>query len=216
MVPTLVLSGVPWPALPGLAGRAVTVAPTASSWACMGRVVDRPRVSVLTGPGLPAADTERTAVGRSWALERAGGLLEAIARDDLVHVIAHGEHRGDNPLFSSLLLDDGRVVAHELEGLDLRASHVVLSACEVGRTTHRPGDQPLGLTAMLLSAGVTNVVAPVAPVGDVAAARVMGAYHAELRTGLEPAEALARACEDADEPTAFVSFGAPWRAVVDE
>ena len=61
-------------------------------------------------------------------------------------------------------------MAHELERVRLRASHIVLSACEVGRTTHRPGEQPLGLTATLLARGVACVVAPVSPIADATAA----------------------------------------------
>lgn len=214
IVPTRVLSGVAWGALPSLRGRAVTVAPTASSWATAGRVAHRPRVSVLTGPGLPFAADEADAISGCWPLVGSPTLAAALAADDLVHVAAHGEHRGDNPQFSSLLLADGPVFAHELEGVPVRAGHVVLSACEVGRATHRPGDQPLGLTATLLSAGVGCVVAPVAPVGDRLAAEVMGRYHAELCGGADAATALARATVDDPSAGAFVCFGAPWRATV--
>ncbi|MHA6511736.1 CHAT domain-containing protein [Tessaracoccus sp. Z1128] len=214
VVPTRVLAGVPWLALPQLRGRPVTVAPTASSWAASGRVVHRPRVSVLIGPALPFAAQEADAISGCWPLVRAVGFPEALAADDVVHVAAHGEHRGDNPQFSSLLLADGPVFAHELEDIALRASHVVLSACEVGRATHRPGDQPLGLTATLLSAGAVCVIAPVAPIGDELAAAVMAAYHAELCGGADAATALASATHSHPSAGAFVCFGAPWRATV--
>ena len=213
VVPTRVLAGVPWLALPPLRGRAVTVAPTASSWATTATVVHRPRVSVLTGPSLPFAAEEADAISGCWPLVPAGGLAEALATCDLVHVAAHGEHRGDNPQFSSLLLAGGPVFAHELEGLEMTASHVVLSACEVGRATHRPGDQPLGLTSTLLAAGAACVVAPVAPVNDQLAASVMASYHAELCGGTDAATSLARATEGRPSAGAFVCFGAPWRAV---
>ena len=213
VVPTRVLAGVPWLALPPLRGRAVTVSPTASSWAATGRVVHQPRVSVLTGPSLPFAAEEAGAISGCWPLVPTRGLADALASVDLVHVAAHGEHRGDNPQFSSLLLAGGPVFAHELEGLAVAASHVVLSACEVGRATHRPGDQPLGLTATLLAAGAVCVVAPVAPVSDRLAASVMAAYHAELCRGTDAATALARATVGEPDAGAFVCFGAPWRAV---
>ena len=215
IVPTRALSGVPWPALPGLAGVPVTVAPTASSWATTGTTLARPKVAVLTGPELPCAAAEADAVRACWdeaSTNRPVSLVDAFASHDLLHVIAHGEHRGDNPLFSSLHLDEGLVVAHELEAVDLRASHVVLSACEVGRTTHRPGDHPLGLTSMLLSSGVTSVIAPVAPVNDELAATVMADYHRRLSAGVDAAAALATAVRDDPQAGAFVCFGAPWRA----
>lgn len=217
IVPTRALSGVPWPALPGLVGVPVTVAPTASSWASAGRELPHPRVAVLTGPELPCAALEARAVRRVWvqtSTAAPASLVDAFAHHDVLHVIAHGQHRGDNPLFSSLHLDEGVVVAHELEGVDLRASHVVLSACEVGLTTHRPGDQPLGLTSMLLSSGVASVIAPVAPVNDELAVRVMSDYHQGLSAGVPSADALAAAVGDDPRAGAFVCFGAPWRVGV--
>lgn len=214
IVPTRALTGVPWLALPHLAGRPVTVSPTASSWATGARTVSDPTAEVLTGPALELAAEEARAVSTAWNASAADALPSALAAADLVHVAAHGEHRGDNPLFSSLLLDGGPVFAHELEGLTMRASHVVLSACEVGRATQRPGDQPLGFTATLLCAGVVCVVAPVAPVDDALAAQVMAAYHEKLRTGVDAATALALATAGDPAAGAFTCFGAPWRVAL--
>lgn len=90
----------------------------------------------------------------------------------------------------------------------------VLSACEVGLTTHRPGDQPLGLTSMLLSSGVASVIAPVAPVNDELAVQVMSDYHQGLSAGVPSADALAAAVGDDPRAGAFVCFGAPWRVGV--
>lgn len=211
VVPSRELAGVPWLALPDLAGRSVTVAPTASSWATCGRQVADPVVTALSGPDLPLAETEVADVEVTWGAERASRLAEALARADLVHVAAHGLHRPDSPLFSSLRLAEGTVVAHELERVRLRASHIVLSACEVGRTTHRPGEQPLGLTATLLARGVACVVAPVSPIADATAAASMSRYHDGLARGLDAAAALAAATAGTPAAGAYTCFGAPWR-----
>ena len=210
VVPSRALTGVPWLALPDLRGRAVTVAPTASSWAAGTVTVNRPRVSALGGPDLPSAAAEVDGVLARWRGRRPATLAEALASSDLVHVAAHGRHRSDSPLFSSLRLDEGTVVAHELEGAGIRASHVVLSACEVGRASHRPGDQPLGLTATLLASGVGCVVAPVAPVADKTSAEIMARYHEELADGVDAASALARATADRAEAGSFSHFGSNW------
>ncbi len=211
VTPSRALTGIPWLALPALRGRAVTVAPTASSWATGTVAVTRPRVTALGGPDLPSAAEEIDGVLARWGGTRPDTLAGALASSDLVHVAAHGKHRSDSPLFSSLRLDEGTVVAHELEGVGMRASHVVLSACEVGRASHRPGDQPLGLTATLLASGVGCVVAPVAPVGDRTSAAVMARYHEELASGVDAATALARATADRPEAGAFTQFGSNWR-----
>ncbi|SHJ53433.1 CHAT domain-containing protein [Tessaracoccus bendigoensis DSM 12906] len=209
VVPTLALTGVPWTALaPG----PVAVSPTASSWFLGRRLVAEPRVAALSGPGLASADLEAENVRRCWSSEGpVPTLADALSGFDVVHVAAHGTHRSDNPLFSSLHLAEGDVVAHELEGLPLRASHVVLSACEVGRSAARPGDQPLGLTSTLLSAGVACVVAPVAPVNDQLAARVMHRYHRGLAAGGEASVALRDAAAGDPSAGAFVCFGSPWK-----
>jgi CHAT domain-containing protein len=74
-------------------------------------------------------------------------------------VAAHGVHQPENPLFSSIRMVDGPVFAHELEQAARAPEHVVLSACEVGLATIRPGDEPLGLASVLLHLGTRSVVA---------------------------------------------------------
>jgi hypothetical protein len=48
-------------------------------------------------------------------------------------VAAHGSHIRQNPLFSSLELADGPLFAYEIADRRV-APHVVLSACELGRS----------------------------------------------------------------------------------
>lgn len=129
----------------------------------------------------------------------------------IVHLAAHGRHQTDNPLFSSIRLADGPLFAYEL---DRSAEHVILSACELGLATVRPGDEALGLTSVLLHLGARSVVAGVARVGDAAAEQVMQRYHTRLAAGADSAAALAGALEtDLASPPPFVCFGAPWRTV---
>jgi hypothetical protein len=69
----------------------------------------------------------------------------------------------------------------------------VLSACDVGRTEVRPGDEILGFTAALLHLGTATVISSVSRVDDETALAIMTAYHQALSAGVRPAEALARA-----------------------
>jgi CHAT domain-containing protein len=91
----------------------------------------------------------------------------------------------------------------------------VLSACEVGLATIRPGDEALGLATVLLNLGTRSVIAGVARVGDVVAEQTMAAYHAKLAGGADSAAALAGALAetDADVVPPFVNFGAAWAAI---
>jgi CHAT domain-containing protein len=126
VVPTGVLHSVPWSILPSCAGRPVTVAPSATLWhAAAATRADaagpandgRCRV-VAAGPGLPGARAEAYAVaaiyGTSPLVDAAAtvdAVLTALAGADIAHLAAHGRLSADNPLFSDLLLADGRLPA---------------------------------------------------------------------------------------------------------
>ena len=122
----------------------------------------------------------------------------------------HGTHQQESPLFSSLRVGDGPLYAYELDAADRAAPCVVLSACEAGLATVRPGDEGLGLTSVLLHLGSRSVLAGVSRVGDDVAARVMAQVHASMAAGTASAEALATALSGEPEPAPFVAFGATW------
>ena len=137
----------------------------------------------------------------------------AAASADILHVVAHGAHEPDNPLFSHLVLGDGPLFGHEFERLGKLPHHVVLSACELGLAGARPADETLGMTVAILHAGARSVVAGVALVSDTMACRVAAAHHTGLRQGLSPAAALAGAIgtlDPDDDPPPLVCFGAGW------
>jgi CHAT domain-containing protein len=114
----------------------------------------------------------------------------------VAHVAAHGQIRGDNPLFSSLRLADGPLTVYDLERLDGVPHTVVLAACDAGRSVIRAGDEPLGLTAAFLGLGTRQLVAPVVPVPDGAAVDFMTCFHHRLARGMNAAEALAGAQQE--------------------
>jgi hypothetical protein len=223
IVSTGVFGQLPWGLLPSLRGRPVTVSPSATAWVRSRRrpVSDSGEIACLAGPGLGRAEDEAAAVASAWpaatvasGLDATGDLAAKImATAQLVHVAAHGNHQTENPLFSSLRLADGVLFAHELDQAGRAPEHVVLSACELGLATVRPGDEALGLTSVLLHLGTRSVVAGVARIGDEVAAETMTGYHRELAAGADSAQALARALagNDPDRPAPFVNFGAAWR-----
>jgi hypothetical protein len=216
VVPTSALALLPWNMLPSRHGLPTTVATSARAWLSGARVLTKPRVSVVVGPALPGAQEEGHAVARIWQAaaptrpESAAALRHAFTSADLVHVAAHGRHEPQSPLFSSLRMADGPLFAHELTNAGASAAHVVLSACDVGQSTLRPGDEPLGLSACLLYLGAAAVVAPVCRVPDTVASDTMRAYHERLRRGVDAAEALAEA-GDLGDPLgrAFSLVGSP-------
>lgn len=219
VVPTPTLMPIPWGMLESRRGRATSVVRSATSWARRHTVLRAPKVRALAGPEVDLADAEVAAVVRAWgsgaavpaADSKAADLVPALVSCDLVHVAAHGEHHAQNPLFSSLRLGDGSVFAHEIEGHRLRASQVVLSACDGGRISVRRGEEALGLTASLLALGVPTVIAAVSPVPDQVAHAVMTHYHREIAGGVDAATALASATvEGGPLAASFTCFGSAW------
>jgi tetratricopeptide (TPR) repeat protein len=218
IVPTGALAGIPWSLIPGLRGRPVTVAPSASSWLAARRSV-RPAIAarplLVAGPDLHHAIPEVTEIAAIYPGSRpltgqeatVDATLRALDGAELAHLAAHGHHDRDNVLFSRLDLADGPLMAYDIQRLSTAPNQVVISACDVGRTVVRAGDEILGFTAALLHIGTPTVISSVTRVADDAAVGVMTAYHRALRSGARPAEALAAASvTEAFSP--FVCFGA--------
>ncbi|MFC3496008.1 CHAT domain-containing protein [Glycomyces rhizosphaerae] len=216
MIPHSKLAWVPWPLLPPLRGRPLTVVPSAEVW---WRAVHRPAANgpalVAAGPRLVRADSEIASIGglyRDAKLIRAERsdpeeVLKALDGASVAHLAAHGHHEPDNVLFSRLDFGLGPLNAYELLGLDQPPTQVVLSACDLGRSTVEVGNETLGFTAALLHAGTSTVVSSLAKVPDEMAAEMMIDYHRRCAAGATPAEALAAVGEHRPWHP-FVAFGA--------
>jgi CHAT domain len=201
---TSALQGVPWGLVPALAHRPVTSTPSARLWlrARSARAEGDRRV-MLVGPGLGSGGAEVPAVAAQDAdaqvLDGAdatvAAALAALDGAALAHVAAHGHFREDSPLFSSLILADGPLLVHDLQGLRRPPHRVVLSACESGVMAPVGDQELLGLAAALLSMGTAGVVSSLAEVDDAATVEVMVALHASLRSGEGLGEALLAARE---------------------
>ncbi|WP_329789455.1 CHAT domain-containing protein [Lentzea sp. DG1S-22] len=203
VVPTGTLYAVPWGVIPGLHGRPVVTAPSATAWlaAAQGGEVRTDRVLVVQGPGLLFGHDEVDKLATYHAnvtmlsgnTATAAEVLAHLDGADLVHVAAHGEHETENALFSRLELVDGPLFAHELGRLRKPPAHVVLAACELALNRIRPGDEALGFAGAMLAGGTRTVVAAASKVGDEASAAAMADYHRALVAGAAPAVALAEA-----------------------
>ena len=227
IVPAGALACVPWGMLPGLRGRPVTVCPSASSWLAAWRAADaaasdpdRDAAPVLVaGPDLQHALPEVSQIAAGYpdchplvaAAATVDATLRALDGAPLAHLAAHGYHDRENVLFSRLDLADGPLMAYDVQRLSQAPRHVVLSACDVGRTVVRPGDEILGFTAALLHLGTATVISSVSRVDDETALALMTAYHRALSAGSRPAEALALAADPspADASPADLAVNAP-------
>lgn len=225
VVPPAALHPVPWGVLPALAERAVTVAPSALAW-LRGRQIRPPKdhtVVLVVGPRLECGMAEVAALAEHYAnaevlsagAATAEKVLASLEGRWLAHIAAHGSFRADNPLFSSLLMDDGPLTVHDLQRLRRAPYRLVLSCCDSGVTAWAGADELLGLVGALGQLGTAGVLAPVVPVNDAATVPVCLALHERLGAGATMAEALrdVRASVP-DDPSsyaatrAYVAFGA--------
>ena len=109
------------------------------------------RVTLLTG-------TEATVANVSAEM----------GKHDAVHFVAHGRFRHDNPLWSTIELEDGQLTVYELERLGRVPSTVVLATCESGVGGARGGAQLHGLAGTLLTMGARTIVAAIGALPDTA------------------------------------------------
>jgi hypothetical protein len=226
VVPTGALHQVPWAALPTLARRDLTVAPSAAVWSRAAGVAHRrqPRLLFVAGPGLPGAVEEvqqlagkyedaRTLTGEHATVAAA---LAAMEEADFVQIAAHGRFRADSPMFSHVTLADGPLTVYDLERLRTAPEVVTLSACEAASSRVYLGDEILGTASVLLGLGVRTVVAPLVDVPDDATTRLMLAMHGHLSAGRPCHQALRLAATElaAGGPleqmaaAAFIAIGA--------
>lgn len=202
VVPTGVLQSLPWALLPSLAGRPVTVCPSATLWhRASARPVTAAPVLAVAGPGLPKAREEVAAIGEIWPGARTlvdgaatvAEVLAGLGTAGLVHIAAHGRFRIDNPLFSSLQFADGLITVYDLQLLPRVPDVVILAACEAGQSRVCAGDELLGLAAAFLTMGTSTLIASTVAVPDAEVATLMVALHRRLAAGESPAAALASA-----------------------
>ncbi|GAA5212594.1 CHAT domain-containing protein [Microbacterium kyungheense] len=196
-----ILDGVPWALLPALQGRAFAVATSASQWLASRDRTPLQRAAFAAGPRVARADEEVAQAASAWRDavilndERASvaAVTAAAEQADLLHVAAHGRHSHEHPLFSGLELADGTLFGYDIDLIENVPDTVILSACEVGRSSVRWGEEAIGMTRVWLHAGARCVVAAPVVVADDDACELLAAMHEGLADGIPPSVALAEA-----------------------
>ncbi len=210
------LADVTWSLLPGLAGRPLTVARSATGWA-QSRSNRKPGCAgFVAGPRVERAEAEVRHGAGFWAehdlLDAGDATAHAVsklaARVDVLHIAAHGRHSAQSPMFSAFELVDGPWFGYDIDHVERVPTIVILSACELGRSTKRWGLETIGMTTAWLHAGTRCVVASPAPLSDDVAYEVLGSMHRRIARGEPVADALADAVAHSDEPVPLMCYGA--------
>jgi hypothetical protein len=202
VVPAELLT-LPWAALPSLHDRPFTLAPSVTWWIDAAKAPATPIRSalVVAGPRLHEAETEARGVAachcRATLLTgpeaNVDSVSAAMAENDVAHVVAHGRFRHDNPLWSTIELDDGDLTVYELERLGRVPPTMVLATCESGVGGVRGGAQLHGLAGTLLTMGARTIVAAIGALPDTIETRdTMVQLHGDLVKGTSASGSLAR------------------------
>ncbi|MET0771911.1 MAG: CHAT domain-containing protein, partial [Candidatus Limnocylindrales bacterium] len=195
------LGGLPWSMLPAARRLPVTVAPSATRWSRGRRSSTARGAAFASGPRVRRGDEEVDTAARAWpgaaVLRGAAATVDAVTSlasgVSVLHVAAHGRHAVDNPMFSGVELVDGALFGYDIDRMPRVPDTVVLSACELGRSSVRWGEEAVGMTRAWLHAGSVSVIAAPVVVADDIACELLGAMHGSLAGGRAPAEALAAA-----------------------
>lgn len=146
---------------------------------------------------LEEAQLVAATLGCPPAIEEAATLAQfrnAAASRQIIHLATHGRYREDAPLFSSLLLADGELTAHEIFNMEWQASLVTLSACDSGlNTVMGGGDELVGLSRACLYAGASSLALALWRVEDRAGTLLMQQFYRNLLNGETKAQALRQA-----------------------
>lgn len=118
----------------------------------------------------------------------------SLASGRRVLLSAHGEFVPEEPWSSRIVFHDGPMtLADVVHERGIESSLLILSCCEAGLSQRSNSDEPFGFPALLQTAGVASLIAPVWRVDDLATCLFVTRLEQELSLGKAPARALAAA-----------------------
>ena len=215
------LLSIPWLLVRGADRGSVTVAPSASSW--FAAAAAKPAgggCAAVSGPDLTWSDTEVSLVGEVHRSARVfdseasavADVLRSIDGIGIAHFATHGRFKHESPMFSALQVADGPLTLYDIEQLEHAPSTVILSSCDVGRSSPRGDSETVGMVSGFLGIGAQSIIASVEPLADIEELpHLMAAVHRLIVSGERPAEALRLAAmhdDPAELSASFVCFGA--------
>lgn len=155
-----------------------------------------------TGLGaLPDAERQVRMLAQMYGAANSKVYTGAEAREDrlkveagkyrILHLAAHGVLNDASPMYSYILLaqgktdtkEDGLLETWELMNLDLRGDMVVLSACETARGSVRPGEGMVGLSWGFFVAGSPTTLVSQWKVDSAGTTELMLGFYRHLRAG---------------------------------
>ena len=130
----------------------------------------------------------------------------------LLHVASHASSRLYNPMYSSLELSDGPLLATEIARCGGKCKLVVLSACDTGKVSTRHRMEPDGLVRSFLALGAETVIASQWQLDDKASRITMSGIYSELMKGKSARSALTHGKKICKEQMSHPYYWAPLAA----
>jgi CHAT domain-containing protein len=177
------------------------------------QAVERLKARLINGelPPLPEAEAQVRELQHLYGAEHSRVYVGRDAREErvkadagnyrILHLATHGIFDDASPMYSHVVLaneggdasEDGVLEAWEMMNLDLRASLVVLSACETARGRVGAGEGMIGLAWALFVAGSPSTVVSQWKVDAASTNTLMLEFHRSLHARNSKARALQQA-----------------------
>ena len=148
---------------------------------------------------LPHIDNEveqlRTLFPQAKVYSTVKEILESAEQEsfDLIHVAAHGRYDHENPMFSSIQMADGHLLACDIARSAFKTRIATLASCDSASMGHPTGWEPQGLARAFLARNSEVVIASLWPLNDQAAEFVFAAFYRNLKEGFSVSTSLSEA-----------------------
>jgi CHAT domain-containing protein len=144
-----------------------------------------------------------------------GEATERVLREEgsharLIHLATHGRFRSDSPMFSSIHLADGYLSLYDFYQLKLPVELITLSGCGTGLSEIAAGDELLGLTRGLLSAGAQALLVTLWDVHDQTTADFMRFFYRYSAGTKDKAAALRKSMLELRQQVRHPYYWAPF------
>ncbi|MEA2240273.1 MAG: hypothetical protein QOC81_4997 [Thermoanaerobaculia bacterium] len=146
-------------------------------------------------------------------------LRRAVASSDVLHIAGHTESQPGGGEQALLFANSSGTGVERVTGRAIlaqpatHASVVVLAACNTLQPAASAATHALSLGEAFVAAGAANVIGTLAPIADRDARLLFRAFHRQIANGVQIADALRSAQQEAIADNPERSGRRPWRAV---
>ena len=153
---------------------------------------------------LKEVDNIKKIIGNGLVLKSAqateDNFMKLAPNYQIIHLATHGKVNTEHANYSYLAfqeiedsLENELLYIKDIYGLQLQADLVVLSACETANGSLSKGEGIINLARGFTYAGASSVVPTLWKISDIATAKLMEKFYAELKSGQPKHIAMARA-----------------------